>query len=297
MDISVLQTFLDVVRQGSFAAVARDRNIDPSAVSRAVANLENELGVRLFQRTTRRLSLTEAGTVFHRRTEPLMEDISGAISAAREISNQPIGTLRITASVSFGLACIVPHLPSFEAQYRDLAIDLVLTDSVLDLVRERIDVAIRLGKMADSTLIAHWLMSTHYTVCASPKYLERSERLQHPQALGKHRCLCFPLEGFRSRWLFRDQTGTVETVTVQGQIVISNAIALLNCTLSGMGISLLPNWLIRDDLATGKLIDVFPNHAVTATDFETAAWFVYPSRRYLPLNVKVFTDFLRQKLL
>jgi len=297
MDISVLQTFLDVVRQGSFAAVARDRNLDPSAVSRAVANLENELGVRLFQRTTRRLSLTEAGTVFHRRTEPLMEDISGAISAAREISNQPRGTLRITASVSFGLACIVPHLPSFEAQYRDLAIDLVLTDLVLDLVRERIDVAIRLGKMADSTLIAHRLMSTHYTVCASPDYLERNERLQNPQALGEHRCLRFPLEGFRSRWLFRDQTGTVETVTVQGKIVISNAIALLNCTLSGMGISLLPNWLIRDDLATGKLIDIFPNHAVTATDFETAAWFVYPSRRYLPLNVKIFTDFLRQKLL
>ena len=297
MDLSVLQTFLDVVRRGSFAAVARDRNVDPSAVSRAIANLENELGVRLFQRTTRRLSLTEAGTVFHRRTEPLMEDISGAISAAREISNQPIGTLRITASVSFGLACIVPHLPSFEAQYRDLAVDLVLTDLVLDLVRERIDVAIRLGKMADSTLIAHRLMSTHYTVCASPDYLERNERIQHPQELGEHKCLCFPLEGFRSRWLFRDQTGTVETVTVQGQIVISNAIALLNCTLSGMGISLLPNWLIRDDLATGKLIDVFPNHAVTATDFETAAWFVYPSRRYLPLNVKVFTDFLRQKLL
>ena len=297
MDLSVLQTFLSVVRQGSFAAVARERNVDPSSVSRAVASLEKELGIRLFQRTTRQLSLTEAGAVYYERIEPLIDELDGAAATAKEISNQPRGILRITASVSFGLACIVPHLPSFEARYPSLAIDLVLTDSVIDLVNERIDVAIRLGKMVDSTLIAHRLMPTRYFVCASPEYLKQNKHLHQPQELCEHECLCFPLEEFRSRWLFRDRLGKVEKVIVRSRTVISNAIALRDCALSGMGVTLLPDWLIQADLAANKLTNVFPNHTVTATEFETAAWIVYPSKHHLPLKVKVFTEFLRHNLL
>lgn len=296
MDLSVVQTFVEVVRQGSFAAVARDRNLDPSSVSRAIASLEKELGIRLFQRTTRQLSLTEAGTVYFERMEPLVSEMKEAIAAAKEVSNHPRGTLRITASVSFGLACIVPHLAQFESRYPDLSIDLVLTDSVLDLVNERLDIAIRLGKMTDSTLIAHRLMPTQYFVCASPSYLKQKGHPRQPQQLSQHECLRFPLDGFRTKWWFEDRRGQKqgrEAIAIQGKIVISNAIALRECTLAGMGLSLLPNWLIQSHLEAGSLINVFPHHAVTATDFETAAWFVYPSKSYLPLKVKVFTDFLK----
>lgn len=276
--------------------MARDHNIDPSSISRTIASLEKELGVRLFQRTTRQHSLTEAGMVYYERVEPLIDEMVGAITAAQEISGQPKGTLRITASVSFGLTCVVPHLPEFEAAYPDLSVDLVLSNSVLDLVSERIDVAIRLGMMADSTLIAHQLMQTRYFVCASPQYLKQHGNPRQPQDLSQHECLRFPLGGFRSRWRFRNEQGEIEDVEIQGRIVISSAIALRECALSHMGLSLLPHWLIQADLETHRLINVFPNHAVTATTFETAAWFVYPSKSYLPLKVKVFIDFLRGQL-
>jgi len=301
LNLSTLQTLVEVVRQGSFAAVARERNVDPSSVSRAIANLEKDLGIRLFQRTTRQLSLTEAGAVYYERVEPLIDELKGAIAAAKEVSNQPKGTLRITTSVSFGIACIVPHLPLFEARYPELSIELILSDSVLDLVNERIDIAIRLGQMADSTLMARRLMPTQYFVCASPAYLAKQGHPHYPQALSKHECLCFALKGFRSRWLFKGQGGKgqggeAKTVLVRGRTVISNAIALRDCVLSGMGIALLPNWLVQADLAAGNLVNVFPHYAVTATTFETAAWFVYPSKKHLPLKVKVLMDFLKEEL-
>ncbi|MEL7332115.1 MAG: LysR family transcriptional regulator [Cyanobacteria bacterium J06560_2] len=294
MDVSVLGLFVAVVRQGSFAAVARDRNIDPSSVSRAVAGLETELGVRLFQRTTRRLSLTEAGTAYFERIEPLVEEIHQASEVAKDLSEQVQGRLRITASVAFGLQCIVPLLPRFEGLYPELTVDLLLTDAVVDLLSERVDVAVRLGLLTDSTLMAQRLRPVVYRVCASAEYLAEREKIQVPEDIMRCDCLLFPLEGFRSRWIFRDSVGEMSEVAVQGRTVISNAIALQRCTISGMGVSLLPNWLVDEDIAAGRLMAVLPEYAVTATNFDTAAWLVYPSRRYVPLKVRVFMDFLKQ---
>ncbi|WP_439341205.1 LysR substrate-binding domain-containing protein [Vacuolonema iberomarrocanum] len=296
MDLSVLQTFVDVVKRGSFAAVARERNIDPSSVSRAIAGLEAELGIRLLQRTTRKLSPTEAGMTYFQRIEPLVEEMQQAIAVATDISGQPKGTLRITASVSFGLKCVVPLLPDFRAMYPDLTVDLLLTDTNVDLFSERIDLAIRLGLLADSTLIAQRLMQTHYIVCASPQYLKQWGHPKTPRDIENHNCLLFPLAGFRSRWRFRNRAQEECEVFVQGNTVISNAIALQQCAIAGLGLALLPNWLIGDDLHTGTLVNVFPDHDVAATEFDTAAWLVYPSRTYVPLKVRVFIDFLKQAI-
>ncbi|MGD1899744.1 MAG: LysR substrate-binding domain-containing protein [Phormidesmis sp.] len=306
MDISVLKLFVAVVRKGSFAAVARDRNIDPSSVSRAIATLETELGNRLLQRTTRKLSLTEAGITYFERIEPLVEEIQQASDALKDFSRRLEGTLRATASVAFGLTCIVPILPAFKARYPRLTIDLLLTDSVVDLVAERVDLAVRLGRLEDSSLIAQRLMPVEYRVCASADYLrrarekvkekagEKAEIPQSPSELSQHDCLCFPLAGFRSRWIFRDKAGQISEVAVQGRMVISNAIALQQCASAGIGVARLPNRLVDADIAAGRLVNLFPTYAVTATDFNTAAWFVYPSRKYVPMKVKVFMDFLRQ---
>ncbi len=296
VELSTLQLFIAVVRQGNFAAVARDRNLDPSSVSRAIASLETELGLRLFQRTTRKLSTTEAGTTYFERIESLVEDLQQAGDIAVDIAAQPRGQLRVTASVSFGLQCIVPLLPAFQAQYPDLTVDLLLTDAVVDLLAERVDVAIRLGMMADSTLIAQRLMPTQYCVCASPGYLQRRSPITHPDDLAQHTCLLFPLAGFRSRWLFRDSQGQQMAVDVQGQTVVSNAVALRDCAITDMGLALLPDWLVGDDLAAGRLVNALPSYAVTATTFDTAAWVVYPSRRYIAAKVKVFVDFLKGAL-
>ena len=295
MDLSVLQTFIEVMRQGSFAVVARERNIDPSSVSRAISGLEKELGVRLFQRTTRQLAPTEAGIIYFNRIEPLMEEMQQAVELVTE-SDLPKGTLRVTASVSFGIKCIVPLLAEFETMYQDLSIDLSLTDYRLDLVTERVDLAIRLGKLKDSTLIAQKLMSTKYAVCASPDYLKQHGQLQHPEDITQHNCLLFPFAGFRSHWIFRNRQKETIKIPVKGRTVISNAIALQQCAIAGMGLALLPHWLIDKELESGALIEVLPSYDVTATDFQTSAWLVYPSKSYVPLKVKVFIDFLKKNI-
>ncbi|MEM1370228.1 MAG: LysR family transcriptional regulator [Cyanobacteria bacterium P01_H01_bin.15] len=296
MELAVLQTFVAAVKQGSFAAVARERNVDPSSISRAIANLEKELGIRLLQRTTRQLSLTEAGSAYFQRIDPLVEEIQQAANVALDISGQPVGTLRITASVSFGLKCIVPLLPSFKAHYPGLTVDLFLTDTNVDLLTERVDLAIRLGLLADSTLIAQRLIPTHYCVCASPQYLDRQGIPTRPEEIANHNCLLFPLAGFRSKWRFRDPQQRECEVLVQGDVVISNAIALQQCAIAGLGLALLPNWLIGEDLRARRLVNVFPHYEVTATDFRTAAWWVYPSRAYIPRKVHVFMDFVKQSI-
>ena len=296
MDISVLQIFVEVMRQGSFANVARDRNLDPSSISRAIASLEEELGIRLFQRTTRQLSPTEAGTVYFEGIEPLLEEINQAKSIATDISGQPKGTLKVTTSVAFGHQRIVPLLPDFSSLYPELTVDLLLTDSIVDLLSERIDIAIRLGSLPDSTLIAQKLIQNRYSVCASPNYLQQSRKLQQPSDVIEHNCLLFPLPGFRSRWLFKDRNGNITETPVKGRTIISSGMGLRQCAVAGMGLALLPHWLIEKDLESGILIDVFRGYEVTATDFNSATWLVYPSRNYVPRKLQVFIDFLLKNI-
>jgi len=296
MDTTTLQIFVEVVRRGSFAAVARDRDLDPSAVSRSIRTIEDQLGVRLFQRTTRRLSLTEAGKLYFDRIAPLAEELDQAGLVASDVSKRPSGTLRVTTSVSFGQKCIVTLLPRFVEHCPDLTIDLLLSDSVIDIVAEGFDVAIRLGGLVDSTLVATRLVKTRYFVCASPGYLQSHSPLVKPGDLRDHNCLLFPMSGFRSRWIFRDRKGKTTEVPVKGRMVVSAAVALGQLAVAGMGPVLLPHWVVADDLKNGTLIDAFPEYEVTATDFETAVWFVQPSRTYVPLKVLVFRNFLRQAM-
>ena len=171
MDTNVLELFSLVVKRGSFAAAAREQNVDPSSVSRIISGLETELGVRLFQRNTRQLALTEAGSIYFQRIEPLIEEIQHARHAAVDVSNRVTGTLRVTASNSFGLKFVVPRLPAFAEKYPDLVVDLMLTDAVVDLLAERVDIAIRLGTLPDSNLVAQLFTHTRNRVVASPAYL------------------------------------------------------------------------------------------------------------------------------
>jgi DNA-binding transcriptional LysR family regulator len=294
MDIQAIQLFADAARTGSFAAAARERDLAPSSVSRSVALLEEELGARLFQRNTRRLVLTEAGTVYLDQVAPLLQALARASAEAADLSREPRGPLRVTTSNAFGITQVVPMLPAFSQRYPDVEVDLLLTDTVVDLIAERIDLAVRLGPLSDSSLIAVPLLRMRYRVCASPAYLREHGRPQTPSDLAGHACLRFPLPGFRSRWRFRDATGVEEEVAVGGRIVISNALGLLDCAIAGAGVTLLAEVMVADALRDGRLVDLFPDHEVTATNFDGAASFVYPSRDYVPLKVRVFMEALRE---
>lgn len=293
MELAALKVFVEVMRAGSFAAVARVHQLDPSSISRTIAMLEGELGFRLFQRTTRRLAATEAGALYFERMQPIVDELDRAGQEARDIVAEPAGRLRVTASVSFGHTVLVPLLPRLRAAYPDLAVDLLLTDAIVDLIAEKIDVAVRLGPRIDTSLIGTQLLRTRYRVCASPAYLNAAPRLRSPADLSVHDCLLFPYPGYRSLWRFRARNGETTVVPVHGAVTISNALALLSAARDGLGPVLLPDWLVGQDLQRGTLVDPFPKLEATATDFDTAAWLLYPSRAYVPRKVRAFIDFLK----
>jgi DNA-binding transcriptional LysR family regulator len=296
MDLADLEIFVAVARRGNFAAVAKERDLDPSSVSRSIAKLEGVLGLRLLQRTTRRVTLTEAGEIYLARMEPLVEELVGAGEAAAGASGGPRGTLRLTASATFGQMRIVPLLAELRALYPDLKFECIFTDAMVDLIAERVDLAIRLAPTIKGDMIAAKLMDTDFRVVASPGYVAAHPRLAQPSDVGRHRCILFNLPLYRTRWIFRNRAARIEEVAIDGDIVLSPAGAIRDAALAGLGPALLPDWLIDEDIAAGRLIDAFPKHAVTATAFDTAAWLVYPSRAFLPSKVRVVIDFLRERI-
>lgn len=297
MDTRLLTIFLDVVQAGGFASAARHLQQDPSSISRSIGALEHELGVRLFQRTTRKMALTEAGRQFAARVEPLLAELQHAREEVRFESRAPRGRLSVSASVAFGQICVMPHMPEFCERYPDIALDLKFTDRNVDLVAERVDLAIRLGPSVDADVVASRLMTTRYRVCASPDYMRRYGGPSEPAGLAAHRCVCFDLPEFQTRWRFKSPTsGQVEEVAITPRMTLSVALTVRDAALAGLGPALVADWLVEGDLGTGALIDLFPRHAVTATTFETAAWLLYPSRSFLPRKTRVMADFLRERL-
>jgi DNA-binding transcriptional LysR family regulator len=296
MDTTNLTIFVQAMRKRSFVAVARDRGVDPATISRAIAALEEELQLRLFQRTTRKIEPTEAGVVYFERIEPLVDELERAKLLASDVSARPEGVLRIACPVSFAELNIIPLLPEFARLYPELRYELVLTDAILDLIAERLDVAIRVGSLPDSSLIVHKLSPMISRVCATPQYLKEYGTPQTPPELINHRCLLLALTGFsRSNWKFTDKEGGVQEIVVGEYVRTSNAMALKQCALAGMGITLQAKWMIGRELKEGKLVDLFPDYEVTAAIDDAAAWLLYPSREYLPLKVRVFVEFLKQK--
>lgn len=298
MDLATLELLIDVSRLGGFSAAARPRNLDPSSVSRAVAAAESELGVRLFQRTTRRLALTEEGERYIARIEPLVAEFAAARDDARTAKASPSGLLRMTASVAFGVRRLGPLLPGLHAAFPDLVFDILYSDANVDLVGERVDLAIRLGPARDSDLVGVKLMNTRYRVCASPGYLARTTAaLDDPADLARHPCLRFRFAPFDVRWLTRaNETAEILEIPVDGPLLASNALALQDAARAGLGPALLADWLVAEDVAAGALVELFPTYEFTATTWDTAAWALYPSKAYLPWKTRATLDWLKAAL-
>jgi DNA-binding transcriptional LysR family regulator len=207
----------------------------------------------------------------------------------------PSGLVRLTASVGFAQVCIVPLLPDLCARHDMLGIDLLASDANLDLAAEGVDLAVRLAPRPHGDYVASMLRPTRYRVIASPAVAARY-RPQNPGDLAAMPCVVFPLPGFRTRWKFRDRSGQIMEVDVHSRVQASSSIALRELARSDMGAALLGDWLVGDDLERGTLVDLFPSYDVTATEFETAIWLLYPSRRFLPAKTRAVIDFLRERL-
>lgn len=295
MDLEACALFVDVARARSFAAVARDRAVDPSSVSRAIAMLEASLGTRLFQRTTRSMVLTQMGELYLQRLPALLAEFHRLREEASLARAEPAGAVRLTASAAFSQTCIVPLLPEFAERFPRLSLELIITDSNVDLVSDRIDLAIRLGPGHRSDVAGECLFPTRYRVLASPDYMTRRGRPARPSELTAHSCLTYTLPDYRSRWTFRGGAGD-EHVRVTAGMIISGALAMRQAALDGIGPALLADWLTDRDVEAGRLVDLFPAHRVTATTFETAAWLLCVTRELMPRKVRATADFLRDRL-
>lgn len=296
MDTNQLSIFIDVMRRGSYAAVARERGVDPATISRSITALEDALKLRLFQRTTRRIEPTEAARVYFERVEPLVEELRRAELSAADVGNKPQGVLRIASAHSFAEHNITPLLPEFAARYPDLRFDLVLAETRADMLAEHIDVAIRIGNLADSSFIAHKLATMHNYLVATPEYLARHGTPKTPEELSQHACIMMDLQTtMRNQWRVTDKKGNHRDIALTPRMVSANPMALKQCVLGHMGIGVFASWIIGRELREGNVVALMPELYFSANATEVYAWAMYPSPLYVPQKVRVFVDYLKEK--
>lgn len=290
IDLSNIAVFVRVVEEESFTAAAQALNLPKSSVSRAVSRLEEELGVRLLQRTTRRLSLTEAGTSFFQSVRAALASVDDAARAAADLGSEPRGTVRLTGPVDIG-ALIAEPLGRFVRKYPQIHLDLVLTARLVDLVREGFDLAIRASRLADSSLVARKVGVFGSGVFASPAYLRRRG---HPRALAdlaNHECLLFRARGDTATWTLRGPKGE-EHVAVRGAITVDELSFIVHAAEAGLGVGYLPFALAARPLAEKKLVRVLPEYSWVTADLSL----VMPTGRHIPARVALLRDFLADEL-
>ncbi len=298
MDTDHLQIFASVCRNGSLSAAARELKLDPSRVSRVIQTLEAELGVPLFQRTTRSVVLTDAGRIYQTEIAVALEALSTARARVADVQQVPAGELRISCPTSYGLLNVVPWLADFQARYPQITLDLRLTDAPPDLGPDGVDVAIALGPLRDSDAVASILAEMDTHLCASPAYLERYGTPTHPQEVAGHAALLLDMPGFDSTLRFRQRSADPwQEVPLRAVLRTSNALALRECALAGCGVTLQAGWIVDPDLRAGLLVDLFPGWTVRAANFSNPAmWLLHPARPYISQKIRVFIDFARDRL-
>ena len=282
-----MAVFVRVVATGSLSAAARELSLSPAMISRRLAALESRLGVRLVNRTTRSLHLTDEGASYYESCTRVLAEIEQAdaeVSAARQ---EPQGTLRVALPASFGNQYVAPLVPEFAARYPAVQLSLSLSDRNVSLVEEGFDLAIRIASLADSSLAARKLAPNRRVVCASPAYLERHGSPRTPQDLAAHNCL---LAGdFSGTWEYKGPDGRADTVRVSGRYVCDNWEVLREWALAGLGVALKSTWDVRRHLEEGSLVSLLPGYSFHS---DVAIYALYPHRRHLPAKTRAFIDFL-----
>jgi DNA-binding transcriptional LysR family regulator len=287
----LMRLFVRIVETGSFSAVARELDTTQPTVSKQLTALERQLGARLLNRTTRGLSPTEAGATFYDRATRILEDLQEAEASLTQLQNRATGTLRINASVAFGQIFLVPSLFEFRRKYPEIHIDLSLNDRFVDLVQEGMDLAIRLGPLEDSQLVARNLGKSARLCVASPQYLAARGTPSAPQELASHNCITYTYTTTGSEWRFQGDQGMIP-VRVFGDFRTNNAFAILQAAVEGVGVANLPKFMVRGELAAGTVVPVLERYGPMSVDVHA----VYPTARFESSKLKLFLEFLQQEV-
>jgi len=284
--------FAKVAEEGSFAAAARVMGVSVPTVSRAVARLEERLGGRLFNRTSRQLALTEFGHSMVERASEMYRQAEKMESEAHELSVQPRGQVRLAVPMSFGLRWVTPLLPELIRQFPELSVDLHLSDAPVDLIADGFDAALRIAALPDSSLVARKLCAVTQYLVASPAYIAYQGMLQHPRDLAGRQCFSYAYRARSQVWRFTHASGAQEDVVPQGPLRVTNSDALLPPLLAGLGIAELPEFIAAEYLKDGRLIHLLDEWSMT----QGGLYFVTPTSRSRPLKVKVLSDFFAKYL-
>jgi DNA-binding transcriptional LysR family regulator len=287
IDLNRVATFVRVGETGSFTAAARSLRLPTSSISRAVANLEGELGVRLINRSTRKLSLTDAGDQFFQRMQAILGEADEATEAVSGFSREPRGVVRLTAPVDLGLHVLPPLVAGLTARHPGLVMELVLTSRRMDLIDEGIDLALRGGRLEESSLVARKIMDSGLGVFASPAYLARRDPPRTVADLARHPCLRYGGRGGDRPWRLTGPRGE-EAVAVSGPVVCDDMLFLREMVLAGVGLALLPIGNVAADVAAKRLVRVLPRHSLGGAGL----YLLWPSRRLVPARVAAVRDFL-----
>lgn len=296
---AALRAFARAVELGSFSKAATDLDMKVSTVSRHVSALEADLGAALFNRSTRALHLTEAGATFYGRIGAILEDLEEARQAASAFNAHPRGVLRLAIPGGFGRRHVLPHLKDFCAQYPEIGLDISTNESIVDLIDEGMDVAIRIGALPDSSLVARRLADNVRLLVASPDYLAAHGAPEAPEDLERHQCLAYAHQRRDDAWFHRPLDGAVDATPARfkSRFRANDADAMLHAARDGLGIGLLSTWLMADELRDGRLVPLMTNRQWTLSPGSPPAIYgVYPPKKTVSTKVRAFMDFMAQRI-
>jgi DNA-binding transcriptional LysR family regulator len=288
---STIPIFVAVVECGSFSLAAEKLGVTKSAVSKRVTQLEDELGIRLLNRTTRKLSLTEAGKRYYDHVSQALALAQQGMDAVTELQGEPKGKLKITAPMSFGVLYIAPIIAEFLEQFPKVTIDLQLEDQMVDLIEGEFDLAIRIGNLPISNLVAKRLVNCKSVLCASPEYIKRNGSPKKPSDLIDHNCLVYSYFRGGSEWTFEQQHNEFKVIP-KGNFIVNNSEAIRRALIEGLGVGQLPTFLVSKDILSGKLLPIMTPYSLP----EHAIYAVFPERKHLPHKVRAFMEFVADKL-
>ena len=290
--LSDIAVFVQVVESGSFTAAADRLGVSKSVVSKYVSRLEERLGARLLNRTTRRLSLTEVGSVFYERSREGLATIEDAELEVSRLQSRPSGTLKLNTPMSFGVMHVAPALPEFLRAYPDVSVDVSLDDRKVDVIEEGFDLSVRISELPDSSLVARRLATCRHAVVAAPEYLETHGAPGHPEDLVRHNVISYRYQDSVRSWLFRGPDGGSITVPVSGRLQMNNSLALREAMLAGVGIARTPTFLAGEDIRAGRLVPLLTEYDA----LEVSIFLVYPQRRHLSPKVRAFMEFMAERI-
>jgi DNA-binding transcriptional LysR family regulator len=286
-NVSNMEVFVRTVRCGSLSAAARALAMTPAAVSYRLSRLEGTLGTRLLHRTTRRLTLTEDGTHYLREAERLVDQLGQVEASVSRRDEVPQGTLKIAMPASFGRQHIAPLMPKFLKHYPGVRLNMLLSDDMIDIVGQGVDMAVRICRLKDSEFIARKLAPDRRVVCASPDYINRYGIPKAPEELSSHNCLVLSQQPY---WLFNGPQGE-QRIRVGGNFECNSGEAIREAAISGLGIALKATWDIARAIKTGRLVVLLKDFPIAS---ETSVWAIYPSRRNVPAKVTAFISFMKE---